>query len=158
MQPKFLTYPALFSLNRSNATDLVDEFWAKNPKKKAASRKSLGEKSPKKPRKSAAAEDSSDAGHTSTKKRGRKSLTKKAVESGDEMDVDGEARAPKKPRKASTQTSKATKRKTVMPDPEEKTIGTMESYMNMTRWDGLVKSIDTVEREADGGLIVYFTL
>jgi len=45
-----------------------------------------------------------------------------------------------------------------MPDPEEKTIGTMESYMNMTRWDGLVKSIDTVEREADGGLIVYFTL
>jgi chromobox protein 5 len=80
------------------------------------------------------------------------------VESDDEMDVDGDARAPKKQRKASTQISKATKRKTATPEPEEKTIGTMESYMHMTGWDGLVKSVDTVERGEDDVLAVYFTL
>jgi len=141
-----------------NAGDLVEEYWAKNPKKKAASRKSLEKKSPKKPRKSAAAEDSSDAGHISTKKRGRKPSNKTAKESGDEMDVDDEARAPKKPRKSSTQTSKAVKMKTATPEPEEKTIGTMEPYMHMNSWDGLVKSVDTVERGADDVLVVYFTL
>src|SRR5258708_16345135 len=67
---------SLPNLTISNAGDLVAEYWAKNPKKKAAARKSLAKNSPKKPRKSVAADDSSDAGHTSTKKRGRKSSTK----------------------------------------------------------------------------------
>jgi chromobox protein 5 len=150
---------SLPNINISNAGDLVEEYWAKNPKKKAAAaRKSLDKKSPKKPRKSVAAEDSSDAGHTSTKKRGRKSSTKAFVES-DEMDVDevAETRAPKKARKT-TQTSKATKMKTATPESEQKMIGTMESYLHMEEWDGLVKSVDTVEREGDNNLVVYFTL
>lgn len=149
---------SLPNITASNAGDLVEEYWAKNPKKKAAAaRKSLDKKSPKKPRKSVVAEDSSDAGHASTKKRGRKSSTKAYVES-DEMDVDevAETRAPKKARKT-TQTSKATKMKTATPEPEQK-IGTMESYLHMNEWDGLIKSVDTVEREGDNNLVVYFTL
>jgi len=144
------------NLTISNAGDLVEEYWAKNPKKKVtAARKSLDKKSPKKPRKSVAAEDSSDAGNTSTKKRGRKPSTKTFVES-DEMDVDeiSVTRAPKKARKA----PKATKTKTATPEPEAKMIGTMESYLHMNEWDGLVKSVDTVERADDNNLIVYFTL
>lgn len=150
---------SLPNLTISNAGVLVEEYWNKNPKKKAAARKSLDKKSPKKPRKSVAADDSSDAGHTSTKKRGRKSSTKVFVES-DDMDVDevAETRAPKKARKT-TQTSKATKMKTATPEPGEKMIGTMESYLHMSEWDGLVKSVDTVEREGgSNSLTVYFTL
>lgn len=148
---------SLPNLTISNAGDLVEDYWTKNPKKKAAARKSLDKKSPKKPRKSVAADDSSDAGHTSTKKRGRKSSTK-ALES-DEMDVDevAETRAPKKAKKTN-QTSKTTKMKTATPEPEEKMIGTMDSYLHMTEWDGLIKSVDTVEREGDHNLMVYFTL
>ncbi|KIM44816.1 hypothetical protein M413DRAFT_442783 [Hebeloma cylindrosporum] len=138
-----------------NAGDLVKEYWAKNPKKKAAARKSLDKKSPKKPRKSVPAEDSSDAGHASAKKRGRKSSTKTFVES-DEMDVDeGEPRVPKKARRASIKTTKV---KTATPEPEERTIGNMNSYLHMKQWDGLVKSVDTVERDGDNNLVVYFTL
>ncbi|KAF8972695.1 hypothetical protein BDZ97DRAFT_1782226 [Flammula alnicola] len=145
-------------LDAGNAEDLVKEFWNKHPqKKKAGGRKSMDKKSPKKPRKSAPPEDSSEAGNMSTKKRGRKSSTKQ-VESEDEMDVDEvtEVRAPKKARKSLTQTSKA-KPRTETPEEEEKVIGNMGEYMHMKDWEGLVKSVDTVERQ-DDKLVVFFTL
>ncbi|KAF8159839.1 hypothetical protein B0H34DRAFT_782439 [Crassisporium funariophilum] len=143
-------------LDAGNATALVEEFWRKNPNRKRVPRKSTEKKSPKKPRKSVALDDSSDVGST-TKKRGRKSVSQK-VDSEDEMDVDDtEKRAPKKAKKSSTHASKAAKKNTESPDMEEKVIQTMERYMGVGNWENLVKSVDTVERVNDK-LMVYFTL
>lgn len=144
-----------------NAIDLVNEYWKQNPGKKkgAVPRKSTEKRSsPKKSRKSAAPEDTSDAETVSTKKRGRKSAAAKKVDSDVEMDVDEvvETRAPKKARK-----SQASKPKPIEKTPEEegKIIGNMHDYMHMKNWEGLVRSVDTVERESeDGQLVVYFTL
>ncbi|KAF8903518.1 hypothetical protein CPB84DRAFT_1902908 [Gymnopilus junonius] len=145
-----------------NAQELVNEFWKKNPQKKkaiTAARKSVDKKSPKKPRKSTVADDTSEAGEASTKKRGRKSLSHK-VESDDEMDVDEEEKPAKKAKKESTQPSKtnARKLKTDSPEEEEVHLGTMKRYMNLPSWEGLVKTIDTVERADDDALKIFFTL
>lgn len=71
------------------------------------------------------------------------------------MDVD-EPRA-KKAKKGSTT---AVKKRTETPDEaedEERTVGNMDAYRHMSSWEGLIKSIDTVERKGDE-LVVYFTL
>lgn len=144
-----------------NAIDLVNEYWRLNPGKKkgAVPRKSVEKKSsPKKARKSAAPDDTSDAETVSTKKRGRKSAAAKKADSDEEMEVDevAETRAPKKARKV--QASKPKPREKT-PEEEGKIIGNMQDYMHMKSWEGLVKSVDTVERESeDGQLVVYFTL
>jgi len=144
-----------------NARELVDEFWRKNPQKKkvaVAGRKSVDKKSPKKPRKSTATDDTSDAGEISTKKRGRKSSSHK-VGSGDEMDVDEEKPA-KKAKKDSAQPSKTNAKKvnTTSPEEDEVHLGTMKKYMSMASWEGLIKTIDTVERSDDDELKIFFTL
>ncbi|KJA25706.1 hypothetical protein HYPSUDRAFT_37143 [Hypholoma sublateritium FD-334 SS-4] len=148
-------------LDAGNAIDLVNEYWRLNPGKRkgAAPRKSVEKKSsPKKARKSAAPDDTSDAETVSTKKRGRKSAAAKKLDSDEEMEVDevAETRAPKKARKS--QASKPKPREKT-PEEEGKIIGNMHDYMHMKIWEGLVKSVDTVERESeDGQLVVYFTL
>ncbi|PPQ69488.1 hypothetical protein CVT26_002834 [Gymnopilus dilepis] len=147
-----------------NAQDLVNEFWRKNPQKKKATstagRKSVDKKSPKKPRKSAATDDTSDAGESATKKRGRKSSTHK-VESEDEMDVDEDEKPPKKAKKDPALASKANSKKanTTTPEEPEIRVGNMKKYMGMPSWEGLVKTIDTVERDEETGeLRIFFTL
>lgn len=145
----------------SNATDLVDEFWRKNPKKqkKLLNAKSADKKSPKKGRKSVASEEVSDSEDAiSSKKRGRKSASQKV--DADDMDVDEIEQPPKKAR-TSTQTSKtkAHKVKSSSPEIEEPIIGNMKQYMNLKSWEGLVKTVDTVERiDSSSKLMIYFTL
>ncbi len=141
-------------MGSSNAKDVVEEFWKKNPhKKRSVDRKSLDKKSPDKGRKSIVANDSSDAMEVKPKKRGRKSAAHK-TNSDDEMSVDQpEPRATKKAKKKATQseTSEA-------PEKEEKIIGDMKNYMHLTSWEGVVSSVDTVERSDEDNLTVYFTL
>ncbi|KAF9564226.1 hypothetical protein CPC08DRAFT_705400 [Agrocybe pediades] len=149
-----------------NASALIEEFWRKNPQKKRypAGRKSVdNKKTAKKGRTSSVQKDDSEVEDGSTtKKRSRQSTSRKPdPESEDEMDVDEPAEKPaKKARKSSTQvSSKANLRNkgTESPEIQEKPIGNMKKFEHMNNWEGLIKTIDTVE-QGDEGLMVYFTL
>ncbi|RDB15795.1 Chromatin-associated protein swi6 [Hypsizygus marmoreus] len=131
-----------------NADALIEEYWRKNPKK---ARKSLDAKTPKRPRKSVAAEDVTES---AAKKRGRKSQV--AAESAVEDDADATSnRAAKKARKSAAPKQQPEEVTNVVD--EDITFGDMSQYMNVADWEGLVKSVDTIERGADD-LLVYFTL
>jgi len=132
-------------LDAENAKDLVDEFWRKNPHKKRQGRKSL-DKRPKKLQEYDSDGDSS----TAKKKRGRKTSTK--AESDDEMDVDQPVR-----KKKATRLSK-TREPSQDDNDSEVVLQTMETYMAVKNWEHLVKAVDTVERESNGELYIYFTL
>jgi chromobox protein 5 len=127
----------------SNAKELVDEYWRKNK----AGRKSTDKKPVDKGRKSVAAGDTSDVAEVRPKKRGRKSQVQLA-RSDSEMDVDQPQRQPKKPRKSQPQTE----------TPEEVIVGNMSPFTHLDDWEPLIASVDTVERESDNSLMVYFTL
>lgn len=130
----------------SNATDLVLEYWRKaNLVKK--SRKSLDKKTTEKGRKSTAAGDSSEVAEVRPKKRSRKPASHES-DSGIQVDQPQPA---KKQRK--NQSSKKSKKK-VSDDP----VGNMSKFMHMDDWEGLVSSVDTVERQPDETLWVFFTL
>lgn len=145
-------------MNSSNAKDVVEEFWKKNPqKKRAVDRKSLDKKMLEKGRKSIVADDSSDAVEVKPKKRGRKSAVRKSS-SNEDMDVDQPVpRVAKKARKDQNITATQSETPDAL-DEEEKTIGNMKNYMHLTNWEGVVSSVDTVERSEDDVLTVYFTL
>jgi len=71
------------------------------------------------------------------------------------MEVDHEPRA-KKPRK--NQPTKPSGTET--PEEVQKVVGNMSRFMHLADWEGLVSSVDTVERGPgpDDFLNVYFTL
>ena len=145
----------------SNAHALINEYWKSQPNKKKAPRKSTDLKSPRRPRTSTV-DETSDAGSTAAapKKRGRKSQVKSEndLENGKDMDVD-EARAPKKARKSAAskaQAQEAAQRS--VGEEEEPHIGDMNRHMKMANWEDLVSTVDTIERQSDGSLLVYFTL
>jgi len=82
------------------------------------------------------------------------------------QDSDGEgARTIKKPRKSSGATTKKNaSSKHVANTPEEEDgddipppVGDMKKHMSIPSWEGLIKNVDTVERD-EGELWVYFTL
>ncbi|KIM59711.1 hypothetical protein SCLCIDRAFT_1217487 [Scleroderma citrinum Foug A] len=142
-----------------NAQELIDDFWNKRRKNKAAGRKSEPLKSrPKsvtaKPsRKSLAQESSPEVveAPSPTKKRGRP--RKSGVDSDVEIDAAGdEPRVKKKTRKSDGATLKADK-----PDSDDE-VGNMNVHLHIPSWEHLIESVDTVERDSDGELIVYFTL
>jgi len=142
-----------------NAQELIDEFWNKRRKDKAAARKSEPIKSrPKsvtaKPsRKSLAQESSPEVveAPASTKKRGRP--RKSGVDSDVEVQAGSdEPRVKKKSRKSDGANRKADK-----PDSEDE-VGNMNIHLHVPSWEHLIESVDTVERDSDGELIVYFTL
>jgi hypothetical protein len=142
-----------------NADALIAEYWKSQPNKKKA-RKSTDAKAPRKPRKSTV-DETSDTGSPAAaqKKRGRKSQVKAEsdLENGKDMDVD-ETRPSKKSRKGIAQ--KALSRE-VPPRTfigEDPPIGDMSHHMKMKSWEDLVSTVDTIEREADGSLMVYFTM
>ena len=136
-----------------NADDLIAEFWRKNPHKKRTASKPKPKTSPQKARKSAARDDGSDIGSTSVKKRGRKSVTKVGSEDG--MDVDEVVeRPPKKAKKNAVNTKKIQSESS---EAEEQIVQNMDRYMDKLNWEGLVKKVDTVERDGDV-LMVFFTL
>ncbi|GLB43387.1 putative chromo shadow domain containing protein [Lyophyllum shimeji] len=136
-------------IDAGNATALIEEYWrthGKKPKKPADA------KTPKRPRKSsAAAEEVSD---TSTKKRARKSQTAVASVEDDE-EVKG-IRVAKKAKKNGAVKEKSEEFPT--PDTDEVVLTDMSKYMGVSSWEHLVKTIDTIEKENDGSLAVYFSL
>ncbi|PPQ94456.1 hypothetical protein CVT25_002547 [Psilocybe cyanescens] len=144
-------------IDAGNAKDLVEQYWRKHPNKQ---KKLLDKKSPKKSRKSVTSDQVSDVEEvTSSRKRGRKSASQK-LELADDMDVDEIEKPPKKARtSAQPPKSKVKKIRSSSPESEEQVIGTMKQYMNLKNWEGLVKTVDTVERqESSNKLVVYFTL
>ncbi|KAF8074716.1 hypothetical protein FPV67DRAFT_1574815 [Lyophyllum atratum] len=132
-----------------NATVLIDEYWKTHTKKP---RKSTDTKSPKRPRKSIASEEAPD---TSTKKRGRKSLPAAASVTDDE-DVK-EVRTTKKVKKNGAMKPESEERSHPM-DEEAVVLTDMAQYMNLPTWEHIVKTIDTIEKEADDSLSIYFRL
>ncbi|KAG6328040.1 hypothetical protein ID866_11049 [Astraeus odoratus] len=139
--------------------ELIDEFWAQRRKNKMAPRKSEPVRSkPKsisaKPSRKSLAQESSPEAEAPTKKRAR-AKNAEAESEPEVVDVDSEEpRAKKKPRK-----SNGANRKVEKADSEDEVeIGDMKKYMTTPTWEHVVESVDTVERDADGELIVYFTL
>jgi len=131
----------------SNAQELVDAYWKKANAKKA--RKSTDRKSLDKGRKSMTRDGSPEITEIKHKKRGRKSQAD-ATKSDSEMEVDQPQPQAKKPRR-----SQAKKSQTETP---EAIVGKMTNFMHMEDWEALVSSVDTVERDSDNSLTVYFTL
>jgi chromobox protein 5 len=84
------------------------------------------------------------------KKRGRKPLVDTS-KSDSEMEVDQPQPQAKKPRRSQTKKSQTE-------ISEEHIVGSMATFMHLDDWEGLVSSVDTVERESDNSLSVYFTL
>jgi len=131
---------------------LSKNFGKKNPhKKRSVDRKSLDKRSPDKGRKSTTAEQGEDGEHK-PKKRGRKSAGQ--IVPDDEMEGDHEPRAAKKAKK--NQITKPSRTET--PEEVQKVVGDMSRFMHLLDWEGLVSSVDTVERGSDDFLNVYFTL
>lgn len=76
------------------------------------------------------------------------------------MQVDEPEKPAKKARKSTTsQASKAPAKKarSETPEVQDKVIGNMDAYKHLKNWEGLVKSVDTVEQNGDE-LMVFFTL
>lgn len=137
--------PSFILLTTRNAIDLIDEFWRKNPKK---GRKSDVKAGPNKARRM-----SKGAAETQTKKRGRKSQVPDS-EVGDSGDA-GEPRTTKKQRKTTAPTHESSP---VPPSEGEIVFEDLEKYKDVEDWDPLVSVVDTIERQEDGSLIVYFSM
>ena len=148
MTPFFIC-KILKPLHFSNAKELVDEYWRKFNLAKKAGRKSTDKKTLEKGRTSMTIDDGPDVTEVRPKKRGRKPLAD--TKSDSEMEVDQPQPQAKKPRKSQTKKSQTD-------TPETNTVGKMTQYMQLDDWEGLVASVDTVERESDNSLTVYFTL
>lgn len=134
-----------------NAHALIEDYWKRNPKK---SRKSMDAKTPKKPRKSVASAPSEEPVEISTKKRGRKSTTAPDPNIRDEEEV----RAPKKAKKNGAAKQKEVTQEAETSVEEEVHFKDMAEYMAVPEWEHLVETIDTIERNSDGTLTVYFSM
>ncbi|KAG5643804.1 hypothetical protein DXG03_009627 [Asterophora parasitica] len=131
-----------------NADALIKEYWKQTKARQAKT----PAKAPAKPRKSAASASASVA-EPSTKKRGRKSLPAPASSASarDETDVT-EVRAAKKAKKNGTAKAKSDG------EEEEAHFTNMAAYMAIPSWEHLVSNVDTIERNIDGTLSIYFKL
>jgi len=67
------------------------------------------------------------------------------------MDVDPPTKKAKKGRKARAESE-------LEVDEDAAVIKTMEAYMNVDSWEHLIKKVDTVERDENDTLYIYFTL
>ncbi|KAG8215063.1 hypothetical protein J3R82DRAFT_8484 [Butyriboletus roseoflavus] len=142
-----------------NAKELIERFWEEKKKGKPGPRKSEPVKSKPKlteklSRKSLIDLDSSVEPDSLAKKRGRPKkdeLVSDKLEARDEDE--SEQRAKKKPRKSNGLSRQENKRES-----DEETLGNMKKHMKVSSWEELIQSIDTVEREEDGELYVFFTL
>lgn len=144
-----------------NAQVLIDDYW-RNHKQKKFARKSAGtasKASTAKPRKSSTLrEESSEVEDTRPKKRGRPSKAK-PVEKEEDQDEDVEKQVPKRARKSTgNKSAKAASPMDLDEDEDVPVFRDMKTWKNSATWEHIVDSIDTVERDAEGQLLVYFTL
>ncbi|KAF9219710.1 hypothetical protein BS17DRAFT_740146 [Gyrodon lividus] len=144
-----------------NAQEVIDQFWELKKKSKPGPRKSEPAKTKPKfvadklSRKSLGDESSPEA-EAPAKKRGR---PKKDEVGSDKIEVleedEGEQRAKKRSRKSNGAGRQSKKQES---DDEVDKPGSMRSHMGVASWENLVESVDTVERQKDGELYVFFTL
>ncbi|KAG8932836.1 hypothetical protein FRC01_012169 [Tulasnella sp. 417] len=156
------------------AKDMIEKWWLDNPSikgnplagKKAKGRKSETTSSTKgKPRK-ASTEEEEDSKSSSKRKSGAASSSKKRA--SEEVDVTPEvvSEEEERPKKKSR-----TKKKDESPPPKngffddaaeasdlgEHRMDAMSQHMEKKSWEKLIKSIETVERQEDGVLLVYYS-
>ncbi|KAI6044417.1 hypothetical protein EDC04DRAFT_2642470 [Pisolithus marmoratus] len=142
-----------------NAQELIEDFWAQRRRNKPGPRKSEPIKTkPRnlaaKPSRKSLAQESSPDTEPPSKKRGRPRRTEPNPDH-EMIAEDEEPRATKKARKSEGTSRKAADK----PDSgEEMIVGTMKKHMQISSWEHLVETVDTVERNSDGELFVYFTL
>lgn len=86
------------------------------------------------------------------KKRGRPKKDEVPSEVRDEEE--DEHRIKKKPRRSNG----LARKDSIQESDDEEIIGNMKKHMKVPSWEDLIQSIDTVERESDGELYVFFTL
>ena len=88
------------------------------------------------------------------KKRGRPKKGESPADKNEIRDDDeDEPRAKKRPRKSNGLARQDNKRES-----DDEAIGNMKKHMKVPSWEELIDTIDTVEREDDGELYVFFTL
>ena len=99
-------------------------------------------------------DEESDGGEASvsSKKRGRKSQP-----TGSEEVEITETRVSKKARTDTTRKNQEND-VAIQDEEEEVIIGDMVKYISVPSWEELVKSIDTIEKDESGKIMVYFTL
>lgn len=98
--------------------------------------------------------DSSIEPEGHAKKRGRPKRDELLLDDVGTQDEDeDEQRAKKKPRKSNGVSRQDAKRES-----DDEIIGNMKKHMKVPSWEELIGTIDTVEREDDGELYVFFTL
>ena len=138
------------------ARELIDEYWRKSGKKAGGRKSDVKPKPAAKPRKSVAKDDEDEEERApSVKKRGRPPKSQAKSEEQDE-DVEMEDVPKKKPRKGTAKGGKRGAATTEDQDEEEYTD--MKKWKELSTWEHLVESIDTVERTDNHELLVYFTL
>ena len=133
----------IFSTTR-NAIDLIEDYWKLNPKK---GRKSDAKAAPNKQ-----ARLSKGAAEIQTKKRGRKSQVPDS-EAGDSGDAGN-----KTTKKLRTTTAPPHQSSPAPPSEAEIMFEDLDKYKNVPNWEPYVSGIDTIERQDDGSLIVYFSM
>lgn len=117
-------------------------------------------KKPKAGRKSAAAEE------PPKKKRGRPSAAQdepmdQDAKTEEDSDAENKPRTAKRAKKAAAASSSKKKRTGISSDPDELSLDDivpMDKWMHIRNWEELIESIDTMERDEDNKLNVFFTL
>jgi hypothetical protein len=144
------------------AKELIEEFWARQGKKKGDK---IGRKSDPKPkgatrRPVAISVESTPEPVQVPKKRGR---TKAKPVSGDEGDEEEDTRLRKRGRKSNGTTRKASPSPASSSDRDSPAVELLEpssvrKWKNLPSWEDHIESIDTVERVRSGDLYIYFKL
>ncbi|KAI0831992.1 hypothetical protein BC628DRAFT_573625 [Trametes gibbosa] len=137
------------------ALALITEFWKKN--KKGGRKSEVKSKPTPKPPKASSKNADSDVEEVAPKKRGRPSKAASAREASEEEDP---VPKQKKPRKSAGSAAKTGRRKSNADamDEDEDSYVDMRKWKDVSSWEHLIDSIDTVERTESGDLLVYFTL
>lgn len=81
------------------------------------------------------------------------------MEKEEDQDEDVEKQVPKRARKSTgNKSAKAASPMDLDEDEDVPVFRDMKTWKNSATWEHIVDSIDTVERDAEGQLLVYFTL
>jgi hypothetical protein len=144
------------------ATELIEEFWARQGKKKG---NKIGRKSDPKPKSAtrrpvAISVESTPEPAQATKKRGR---TRTRPVSDDEGDEEEDTRSRKRGRKSNGTTRKASPSPASSSDRDSPAVellepSTIKKWRILPSWEGYIETIDTVERIGDEELLIYFKL
>lgn len=142
--------------------ELIEEFWARQGKKKGHK---IGRKSDAKPKSAtrravAISVHSTPEPAPATKKRGR---PRTRPESDDEGDEEEDTRSKKKGKKSNGTVRKASPSPVSSSDGESPDVellepSTIKKWRSLPSWEEYIVSIDTVERIKGGDLLIYFKL